>query len=72
MLFIVLTALAKNSELIIKNINVNPSRIGIVTILKMGVKIYFKNKKIYKGERKADIKVISSKINAKQLSYKTK
>ena len=64
--FIVLTALAKNSELIIKNINVNPSRIGIVTILKkMGVKIYFKNKKIYKGERKADIKVISSKkINA--------
>lgn len=64
--FIVLTALAKNSELIIKNVNINPSRIGIVTILrKMGVKIYFKNKKIYKGEKKADIKVISSKkINA--------
>ena len=64
--FIVLTALAKNSELLIKNININPSRIGIVTILrKMGVRIYFKNKKIYKGEKKADIKVISSeKINA--------
>ena len=60
--FIVLTALSKNSELIIKNVNINPSRIGIITILKkMGVKITFKNKKNYKGERKADIKVISAK-----------
>ena len=60
--FIVLTALSKNSELIIKNVNINPSRIGIITILKkMGVKIIFKNKKTYKGEKKADIKVISAK-----------
>ena len=60
--FIVLTALSKHSELVIKNVNVNPSRIGIVTILKkMGVKIYFKNQKTYKGEKKADIKVISAK-----------
>jgi 5-enolpyruvylshikimate-3-phosphate synthase len=60
--FIVLTALSSNSELIIKNVNINPSRIGIVTILrKMGVKITFKNQKIYKGEKKADIKVVSTK-----------
>ena len=60
--FIVLTALSEKSELIIKNVNINPSRIGIITILKkMGVKITFKNKKTYKGERKADIKVISAK-----------
>ena len=60
--FIVLTALSKNSELIIKNININPSRVGIITILKkMGVKITFKNQKIYKGERKADIKILSAK-----------
>ena len=60
--FIVLTALSKNSELIIKNVNINPSRIGIITILKkMGVKIIFKNKKNYKGEKKADIKVVSAK-----------
>ena len=32
--FIVLTALSKNSELIIKNVNINPSRTGIITILK--------------------------------------
>ena len=60
--FIVLTALSKNSELIIKNVNINPSRNGIITILrKMGVKIFFKNKKTYKGEKKADIKVVSPK-----------
>ena len=60
--FIVLTALSKNSELVIKNVNVNPSRIGIVTILKkMGVKIFFINQKTYKGEKKADIKIISAK-----------
>lgn len=64
--FIVLTALSKNSELTIKNVNINPSRIGIITILKkMGVKIIFKNQKTYKGEKKADIKVLSAKnINA--------
>ena len=58
--FIVLTALSNNSEIIIKNVNINPSRIGIITILKkMGVSIIFKNKKIYKGEKIADIKVKS-------------
>ena len=58
--FIVLTALSNNSELIIKNVNVNKSRVGIITILKkMGVKIVFINKKKYKGELISDIKVIS-------------
>ena len=60
--FIVLTALSKNSSLLIKNVNINPSRIGIITILKkMGVKISFKNQKIYKGEKIADIFTKSSK-----------
>ena len=60
--FIVLTALTDNSKLLIKNVNINPSRIGIITILKkMGVKITFKNQKIYKGEKLADIFVQSSK-----------
>ena len=60
--FIVLTALSKNSELIIKNVNINPSRIGIINILKkMGVKITLKNQKTYKGEKKADIKILSAK-----------
>jgi 3-phosphoshikimate 1-carboxyvinyltransferase len=69
--FIVLTALSKNSELIIKNVNINPSRIGIITILKkMGVRIIFKNKKTYKGEKKADIKILSTK-NIKAINCPT-
>ena len=60
--FLVLTALNSNCELMIKNVNINPSRIGVITILKkMGVKIQFKNKKIYKGEKIADIKIVSPK-----------
>ena len=59
--FIVLTALSKNSELTIKNVNINPSRTGIITILKkMGVRIFINNKKTYKGEKKADIKIQST------------
>ena len=60
--FMVLTALSKNSQLIIKNVNINPSRIGIINILnKMGVKINLINTKIYKGEKNADIEVLSPK-----------
>ena len=60
--FIALTVLSKKSKLIIKDINVNSTRIGIVSILKkMGVKILLINKKIYKGEAIADIFVESPK-----------
>ena len=60
--FIVLTALSNNSKLLIKNVNINPLRIGIITILKkMGVNIKFKNRHKYKGEIIADIFVNSSK-----------
>jgi len=60
--FIVLTALSDNSKLLIKNVNINPSRIGIITILKkMGVNLKFKNQQTYKGEIVADIFVSNSK-----------
>jgi len=60
--FIVLTALSNNSKLLIKNVNINPSRTGVIKILKkMGVKILLKNKKNYKGEKISDIFVKSSK-----------
>ena len=56
--FIVLTVLSKNSKLLIKNVNVNDSRIGVVRILKkMGADIVFKNQKTYKGEKIADIQI---------------
>ena len=59
--FIVLTILAKKSKLLIKNININESRIGIIHILrKMGASIKIMNKKTYKGENIGDILVKSS------------
>ena len=60
--FIVLTALSDNSKLLIKNVNINPSRTGVLKILKkMGIKILIKNKKNYKGEKISDIFIKSSK-----------
>ena len=60
--FIVLTILASNSKLLIKNVNINPSRIGVITILKkMGAKIVLKNQRNYRGEKIANISIKSSK-----------
>ncbi len=60
--FLVLTILSDDSQLLIKNVNINPSRTGVIKILKkMGAIIKFKNQKIYKGEKIADIFVKSSK-----------
>ncbi len=59
--FIVLTALSKKSKLSIKNMNINPTRVGVLKILqKMGIRIRLLNKRIYKGEKIADIIVFSS------------
>ena len=64
--FIVLTVLSKNSKLVIKNVNINHSRIGVIQILKkMGADIVFKNQKTYKGENIADIQIRGGKtLNA--------
>ena len=60
--FIVLATLTENSELTIKNVNINPSRIGIITILKkMGANIKFEKQKNYKGEKIANIAIKSPK-----------
>ena len=59
--FIVLTTLTKNSSLKIKNVNINPSRVGVLNILKlMGIKISKLNIKNYKGEKIADLVVKST------------
>ena len=70
--FIVLTILSENSKLMIKSVNINSSRIGAIQILKkMGAKIFFKNIRIYKGERIADIEIKSVK-NLKAINCPTK
>ena len=59
--FIVLTALVKNSRLKIRNVNINPSRMGVFYILKlMGIKISKINIKKYKGEKIADLIIKST------------
>ena len=61
--FIALTALSSKSKLIIKNVNINPTRVGIVKIFRMmGIKIIYQNVKLYKGEKIADIYVESTKL----------
>ena len=70
--FIALTALLKKSQLIIKNVNVNPTRTGVIVILKkMGVKISLLNKKVYKGEQIADI-LVKSPSSLKSINCPTK
>ena len=60
--FIILTVLSKNSKLLIKDVNINPSRIGAISILKkMGANIIFQNQQNYKGEKLANIKIEGGK-----------
>ena len=63
--FMVLTILSKNSNLLIKKVNINQSRVGILKIFKlMNIKFKTKNIKNYKGELIADLQIKSqSSIN---------
>ena len=52
----VLAAITPKSELIVENLGINPSRTGIIDILKkMGAKISFENKRNEAGEPVADV-----------------
>ncbi len=60
--FIVLTILSEKSKLRIKNVNINPTRTGVLKIFKlMGIQIKIENKREYKGEKIGDICVRSQK-----------
>ena len=66
--FIILTALSKNSKLQINNVNINPTRIGVLKILQMmGIEIKLKNIKKYKGEKIANI-IVKSKESIKPIN----
>jgi 3-phosphoshikimate 1-carboxyvinyltransferase len=70
--FIVLTLLSKKNSLTIKNVNINSSRTGIISILNMmGAKIRYLDKKDYKGEKVADI-FIKSNNNLKSINLDPK
>ncbi len=68
--FIVLTLVAQDSQIILKNINLNPSRCGLLKVLKrMGANIRIKNKKD-SFEPYGDIIVKSSKLKAVKVEAK--
>jgi len=61
---IVLTLLSPNSELWIKNVSLNPTRIGFIEILKkMGAYILYENIQYSSNEKYGDVYVKSSKLS---------
>ena len=67
-----LTILSDDSELIIRNVNINFTRNGIIKILNlMNANISISNKKKYKGELIADLKIKSRK-NLKSINCPAK
>jgi 3-phosphoshikimate 1-carboxyvinyltransferase len=68
---IILALISKNSTVTIKNVLLNPTRTGILDVLKkMKAKITIKNKKIICGEIVGDIEAKSSNLKATTVSEK--
>ncbi len=66
--FIVSALINKNSKILLKNINVNPTRDGVLTALKlMGARISLKNKRYSNNELVYDIEAESSELNGCEL-----
>ncbi|WP_088069197.1 3-phosphoshikimate 1-carboxyvinyltransferase [Gottfriedia luciferensis] len=63
--FLVAGSIIPNSEILLKNVGVNPTRIGILTVLeRMGANITLEDEKMVNGEPIANIRVKSSKLKA--------
>ncbi|MEG8945841.1 3-phosphoshikimate 1-carboxyvinyltransferase [Rosettibacter firmus] len=61
--FIVLGLLSKDSNILIENVSLNETRTGILSVLKsMGGKIFIENELIENGEKKGDIRIMSSDL----------
>lgn len=62
--FIVAATITPNSDIILKNIGINPYRIGVINIIRlMGGHITFENENIIGAEYVADIRVRSAKLH---------
>lgn len=62
--FITAALLVQKSDIIIRNVGVNPTRSGFINVYKsMGAKIEFLNERIISNEKIADIHVISSQLS---------
>lgn len=68
---IVATLITKDSEIVIKNVGINPTRTGLLTILEqMGAQIYLENKRMYGYEPVADLRIKSSKLQGIEIDEK--
>lgn len=62
--FMVAAAISKDSDLVIEHVGLNPTRTGVIDILKlMGADITFENESVVGGEPVADVRIKSSKLN---------
>ncbi|NLD48517.1 MAG: 3-phosphoshikimate 1-carboxyvinyltransferase [Clostridiaceae bacterium] len=67
--FITAGLLVPNSDITIKNVGVNPTRTGIIDVFRdMGAKIEIHNERTVSNEKVADIRVMSSSLNAVSIS----
>ena len=63
--WLVAGAIVPDSELVIENVGVNPTRTGILTALEMmGTDIQLENRRTVAGEPVADLRVRTSRLNA--------
>ena len=63
--FLVLASIVPGSELMIRNVGINPTRDGIIEALKlMGAKLNIENQRVFGGETVADIVVSSAELKA--------
>lgn len=63
--FLVAGSIVPNSEILLKNVGVNPTRTGILTVLeRMGANITLEDEKVVNGEPIANIRVKSSNLKS--------
>jgi len=63
--FITAGILVPNSDIIVRNVGINPTRTGILDVYRsMGAKIEILNERIVSNEKVADIRATSSSLNA--------
>ena len=66
--FMVAACIAKDTELLLEHVGINPTRNGVITILKlMGADISLENERMVGGEPVADIRVRSSELKGIQI-----
>lgn len=63
--FLVAGSIVPNSEILLKNVGINPTRTGILTVLeRMGANITLEDEKVVNGEPIANIRVKSSNLKS--------